>query len=98
MIGAQASSEQMEKILSYSTSAAGRRGMLTGGQRTELGGELRGGYYIQPTVFRATTRCAVPGRNLRAGAGGDHLQGRRTRWPSPTTRFTVWARACGAAI
>jgi aldehyde dehydrogenase len=52
MLGAQASNEQLEKILSYF--AIGREEgarVLTGGERAELGGELSGGYYVQPTVF-----------------------------------------------
>ena len=52
MIGAQASSEQMEKILSYI--AIGREEgatVLTGGSRSRLEGDLAEGYYIQPTVF-----------------------------------------------
>ena len=52
MIGAQASNEQMEKILSYI--AIGRQEgatVLTGGSRSRLEGDLAEGYYIQPTVF-----------------------------------------------
>jgi aldehyde dehydrogenase len=52
MIGAQASSEQMEKILSY-LDIGKQEGakVLAGGARAELAGELKDGYYIQPTVF-----------------------------------------------
>jgi len=60
MLGAQASSEQMHKILSYFD--IGRQEgaeCLTGGQRTELGGELRDGYYIQPTVFQGHNRMRL---------------------------------------
>ena len=52
MIGAQASNDQLEKILSYID--IGRQEgakVLTGGERADLGGELSGGYYVQPTVF-----------------------------------------------
>lgn len=52
MIGAQASSEQLEKILSYLD--VGRQEgakVLAGGARQVLPGELAGGYYVQPTVF-----------------------------------------------
>ncbi|GAB3629654.1 aldehyde dehydrogenase [Pandoraea terrae] len=52
MIGAQASREQLEKILSYID--LGRQEgaqCLIGGERNELDGELRDGYYIKPTVF-----------------------------------------------
>ncbi len=60
MIGAQASSEQLEKILSYI--AIGRKEgaeLLAGGARTELGGELAGGYYVQPTVFVGKNRMRI---------------------------------------
>ncbi|BBD78972.1 aldehyde dehydrogenase [Aerosticca soli] len=52
MIGAQASSEQLEKILSY-IDIGKQEGakLLTGGARTVLEGELKDGYYVQPTVF-----------------------------------------------
>ncbi|AEF34444.1 aldehyde dehydrogenase [Mycolicibacter sinensis] len=52
MVGAQASNDQLEKILSYIEigKAEGAK-VITGGQRAELGGELSGGYYVQPTIF-----------------------------------------------
>ena len=53
MIGAQASTEQMEKILSYFD--IGRKEgatVLAGGERNHLPGTLAGGYYIKPTVFK----------------------------------------------
>ncbi|WP_438484377.1 acetaldehyde dehydrogenase ExaC [Streptomyces sp. S186] len=52
MIGAQASNDQLEKILSYFDigQKEGAR-VLTGGTRAELGGELEGGYYVRPTIF-----------------------------------------------
>lgn len=59
MIGAQASSEQLEKILSYID--IGRQEgaeVLTGGARNVLPGDLAGGYYVKPTVFKGHTRCA----------------------------------------
>lgn len=51
-VGAQASNDQLEKILSYFD--IGRQEtarVLTGGARAELGGDLSGGYYVQPTIF-----------------------------------------------
>jgi aldehyde dehydrogenase len=33
--------------------------VLTGGERAELAGELEGGYYVQPTVFRGHNRMRV---------------------------------------
>ncbi|AND70677.1 aldehyde dehydrogenase [Dyella thiooxydans] len=60
MIGAQASGEQMEKILSYID--IGRQEgakVLTGGARAEHGGELKEGYYVQPTVFHGHNKMRV---------------------------------------
>jgi len=52
MIGAQASNDQLEKILSYIEigKSEGAR-ILSGGERADLGGELSGGFYVQPTIF-----------------------------------------------
>jgi aldehyde dehydrogenase len=60
MIGAQASREQLEKILSYLD--IGRQEgaeVLAGGSRAHLGGELEGGYYVQPTVFKGHNRMRI---------------------------------------
>ncbi len=60
MVGAQASSEQMEKILSYFD--IGRQEgaeVLIGGERNELGGDLAEGYYVKPTVLRGHNRMRV---------------------------------------
>ena len=60
MIGAQASSEQKEKILSYFDS--GRKEgaeVLTGGKAADLGGELSSGYYIEPTVLKGHNKMRV---------------------------------------
>ncbi|OZB62008.1 MAG: aldehyde dehydrogenase [Lysobacterales bacterium 14-68-21] len=60
MVGAQASGEQMEKILSYID--IGRQEgakVLTGGARAEHGGELKEGYYVQPTVFHGHNKMRV---------------------------------------
>jgi aldehyde dehydrogenase len=60
MIGAQASSDQLQKILSYFDIGRqeGAR-VLTGGHRAELDGELAGGYYVQPTVFEGSNHMRV---------------------------------------
>ena len=52
MVGAQASNDQLEKILSYIDigRSEGAR-VITGGERADLGGSLAGGYYVQPTIF-----------------------------------------------
>jgi aldehyde dehydrogenase len=59
-IGAQASNDQLEKILSYID--IGRQEgakVLTGGERSDLGGELSGGYYMQPTVFEGNNAMRI---------------------------------------
>ena len=60
MIGAQASSEQMEKILSY-MDIGKKEGaeLLIGGERANLTGELSGGYYVQPTVFKGHNKMRI---------------------------------------
>ena len=60
MIGAQASNDQLEKILAYID--IGRQEgaeVLIGGGRAELGGELSTGYYVQPTVFAGHNRMRI---------------------------------------
>lgn len=60
MMGAQASSEQMEKILSYFDIGKQEGAeVLTGGERALLDGELANGYYIKPTVFRGHNKMRV---------------------------------------
>ncbi len=60
MLGAQASSEQLEKILSY-IDIGKQEGaeILTGGSRTNLEGELAGGFYVQPTVFKGNNKMRI---------------------------------------
>ncbi len=60
MIGAQASSDQLEKILSYVEigKAEGAK-VLIGGERTILEGDLAGGYYVQPTVFEGDNSMRI---------------------------------------
>jgi len=60
MLGAQASQEQMEKILGYFD--IGRKegaDILIGGARAELEGELSGGYYVKPTVLAGNNKMRV---------------------------------------
>ena len=60
MIGAQASNDQLEKILSYFDIAAQEGAkVLTGGKRADLGGELAEGYYVEPTIFAGTNRMRI---------------------------------------
>ena len=60
MIGAQASQEQLDKILSY-IDLGKKEGAecLIGGARNALGGELKNGYYMQPTVFRGNNKMRI---------------------------------------
>jgi aldehyde dehydrogenase len=60
MIGAQVSNEQLEKILSY-IDIGQKEGaeLLAGGSRANLGGDLEGGYYVQPTVFKGHNRMRI---------------------------------------
>ncbi len=60
MIGAQASNDQLEKILSY-IDIGKQEGakVLTGGARTQLEGDLAGGYYVQPTVFEGHNKMRI---------------------------------------
>ncbi|MBV6360841.1 aldehyde dehydrogenase family protein [Mycobacteroides chelonae] len=60
MMGAQASHEQLEKIMSYIDigKSEGAR-LVTGGERAELGGDLSGGYYVTPTVFAGTNSMRI---------------------------------------
>jgi aldehyde dehydrogenase len=60
MVGAQASREQLDKILSYmkiGTDEGAR--VLTGGKQAALGADLEGGYYMQPTVFEGSNSMRV---------------------------------------
>ena len=60
MIGAQASNDQLEKILSYIDigKQEGAR-IMTGGAVQKNGGELDGGYYVQPTIFAGHNKMRV---------------------------------------
>ncbi|QRX83537.1 aldehyde dehydrogenase [Glaciimonas sp. PAMC28666] len=60
MIGAQASQEQLEKILSY-IDIGKQEGakLLTGGARTQHGGDLDAGYYMEPTVFEGNNKMRI---------------------------------------
>jgi aldehyde dehydrogenase len=60
MIGAQASNDQYEKILSY-IDIGKQEGakVLTGGAAAKLGGDLEGGYYVQPTIFEGNNKMRI---------------------------------------
>ncbi|MCR6625359.1 MAG: aldehyde dehydrogenase [Stenotrophomonas acidaminiphila] len=60
MVGAQASGEQLEKILSYID--IGRQEgaeVLAGGGQAMLDGDLAGGFYVKPTVFKGHNRMRI---------------------------------------
>jgi len=60
MMGAQASAMQMDKIQTYL--ALGKEEgakVLIGGERARLGGDLAGGYYIQPTLFQGHNKMRI---------------------------------------
>ena len=60
MVGAQASNDQLEKILSYID--IGRQEgakTLTGGARADLGPDLAGGFYMQPTVLEGHNKLRI---------------------------------------
>ena len=60
MIGAQVSQEQMNDILGY-IEIGKQEGaqVLIGGSQTKLGGDLEGGYYIQPTLLKGHNKMRV---------------------------------------
>lgn len=60
MIGAQASSEQLEKILSYLEIGKEEGAeLLAGGERNMLEGDLASGYYVKPTVFKGNNKMRI---------------------------------------
>ena len=60
MVGAQASQDQFEKILAY-LDIGKQEGakVLAGGEALEPGGDLSGGFYIQPTVFEGSNAMRI---------------------------------------
>jgi aldehyde dehydrogenase len=60
MMGAQASSDQHEKIVSYIKIGIEEGAeVLAGGAVNKLGGDLDGGYYIQPTILKGHNKMRV---------------------------------------
>ena len=99
-IGAQASNDQYEKILSY-IDIGKKEGakVLTGGAPNKLPGELAGGYYIKPTVFEGHNKMRVFQEEIFGPGGvGDDVRhagtgaGNRERHAC-----TAWAPASGPA-
>lgn len=60
MLGAQASSEQVDKIMTYINIGLQEGAeCLIGGGRAEMQGDLKNGYYIQPTVFKGHNKMRI---------------------------------------
>ncbi len=60
MVGAQASNDQLEKILAYLD--IGRQEgakILAGGARADMGPELSGGFYVQPTILEGHNKMRI---------------------------------------
>jgi aldehyde dehydrogenase len=59
-VGAQASRDQLEKILSY-LDIGKKEGaqVLMGGEQAKLSGDLAGGYYVMPTVFQGHNKMRI---------------------------------------
>jgi aldehyde dehydrogenase len=79
MLGAQASTDQLEKIMAY-IDIGKQEGaeVLTGGKRADIGGEAEGGYYV----------------DLRAGRVGDFLR-RLRRGDRDCERHALWIGSWG---
>ncbi|MDX8047190.1 aldehyde dehydrogenase [Gracilibacillus sp. S3-1-1] len=60
MMGAQASTEQMEKISSY-LDIGKQEGaeVLVGGERNQLDGEFSKGFYVKPTIFKGHNKMRI---------------------------------------
>lgn len=60
MMGAQASKEQMSKIMSY-LDLGKQEGaqVLIGGEQAHQTGDLAGGYYVQPTLFKGHNKMRI---------------------------------------
>ena len=60
MMGAQASKEQLTKILSY-LDLGKQEGaeVLIGGAQAQMGGALADGYYVQPTIFKGHNKMRI---------------------------------------
>jgi aldehyde dehydrogenase len=59
-LGAQASNDQLEKILSYFDIGKKEGAKIrTGGERVRLAGDLAGGYYVAPTIFEGHNKMRI---------------------------------------
>ena len=60
MMGAQASQIQLDKIMSYMDIGINEGAeLLAGGQLATMPGDLAGGYYVQPTLFKGHNKMRI---------------------------------------
>jgi aldehyde dehydrogenase len=60
MVGAQASQQQLDKILSYIDIGKGEgANVLTGGKRTNPTDDTKNGFYVEPTIFKGSNNMRV---------------------------------------
>ncbi|WP_417821631.1 aldehyde dehydrogenase [Terasakiella sp.] len=60
MIGAQASKEQLDKILSYIEIGKNEGAeVLCGGNQAQLGGEYADGFYVEPTILKGHNKMRI---------------------------------------
>jgi aldehyde dehydrogenase len=61
MVGAQVSTEQMDKILHYVElgKKEGAQCIVGGSGKKAIGGDLEGGYYIEPTIFKGDNKMRI---------------------------------------
>ncbi len=94
MVGAQASQQQYEKILSY-LDIAQQEGaeLLAGGSVEKLEGNLASGYYIQPTLLKGHNGMRVFQEEIFGPVVGvTTFKDEPRPWPSPTTPSTASRR------
>jgi aldehyde dehydrogenase len=60
MLGAQASADQLNKIMSYmDIGKLEGAELLIGGKQNKLGGDLSQGYYVEPTLFKGNNKMRI---------------------------------------
>jgi aldehyde dehydrogenase len=100
MIGAQASREQYDKILSYINIAREEGGeIITGGAHVAHDNHLQNGFYIQPTLIKGENHMRCFQEEIFGPViGSPPLKMKRKRCVSPTTRNMDWGPGCGRWI
>src|SRR5699024_4225545 len=60
MMGAQASKQQLDKILSYIDIGKEEGAeLLIGGNQNQLSGDMEAGYYVEPTIFKGQNNMRI---------------------------------------